>query len=189
MDRRQQKTRDAIFKAFGALLSAKSFSKITVQDIIDKTNIGRTTFYDHFETKDCLLKEMYNDLFSHIFSETPGAESTHDFSMKTGNPRALITHILYHLLDNERNILGIITHENGEMFLGVFRQYINELMAARMLSGMDLSDKNIPDDFLVNHISSSFAGMVRWWIKNNLEQPPEKMAEYFMSVIAPSIGN
>lgn len=189
MDRRQQKTRNAIFEAFGTLLSTKSFSKITVQDIIEKANIGRTTFYDHFETKDCLLKEMCADLFAHIFSDTLNAESSHDFSMKTGNPHAMITHILYHLLDNKRNILGILTCESGEMFLGFFRQYLNELMAARMLGGMDLSNKKIPNDFLVNHISSSFIGMVQWWIKNDLKQSPEKMADYFMAVIAPSIYN
>lgn len=187
MDRRQQKTREAIFDAFGTLLSIKSFSKITVQDIIDKANIGRTTFYDHFETKDYLLKEMCADLFAHVFSDTLNAESTHDFSMKTGNPYTMITHILYHLLDNKRNILGILTSESGELFLGFFKQYLNEFMAARMLDGMDLSTKKIPNDFLVNHISNSFVGMVQWWIKNGLRQSPEELAEYFMLVIAPAI--
>lgn len=187
MDRRQQKTRDAIFEAFGTLLSTKSFSKITVQDIIDEANIGRTTFYDHFATKDYLLKEMCADLFDHVFSDTLDIENTHDFSMKTGNPHEMITHILYHLIDNKRNIIGILSHESGELFLGFFKQYLNELMAARMPGDMDLSNEKIPNDFLVNHISSSFVGMVQWWIKNNLKQSPEKMADYFMAVITPSI--
>lgn len=187
MDRRQQKTREAIFDAFGALLGAKAYSKITIQEIIDGANVGRTTFYAHFETKDDLLKELCDDLFTHVFSEELSVESTHDFSMKTGNPQAMITHILYHLLDNKRNIIGILTTESGELFLRFFRRYLNELMTVRLLGDTPTRNMNVPYDFLVNHISSSFIGMVQWWMKNKLKQTPEELAEYFMAVIAPIV--
>ena len=58
MDRRKRKTREAIFSAFIELLSAKDFSQITVGEIIERADVGRATFYDHFETKDFLLKEL-----------------------------------------------------------------------------------------------------------------------------------
>ena len=57
MDRRQRKTREAIFSAFIALLSQKDLGQITVGEIIEKADVGRATFYAHFPTKDFLLKE------------------------------------------------------------------------------------------------------------------------------------
>lgn len=79
MDRRIQKTRAAIFLAFETLLMEKSYSNITVQNVIERANIGRSTFYSHFETKDDLLKAMCAELFDHIFSPNLTPESSHDF--------------------------------------------------------------------------------------------------------------
>ena len=153
MDRRQLKTRDAIFEAFGQLLSKKNFSNITVQDIIDKANVGRTTFYAHFETKDQLLKELCIDMFTHVFSDSLSTEDTHDFSKDVGKPHAMITHILYHLLDNKRNIIGILTFESGELFYGFFKQFFNELMSKHIVYELGMKGKKIPTNFLVNHMT------------------------------------
>ena len=58
MDRRQRKTRQLVLSAFTELLSKKKYSDITVGEIIEKADVGRATFYAHFETKDFLLKEL-----------------------------------------------------------------------------------------------------------------------------------
>jgi AcrR family transcriptional regulator len=67
MDRRQKKTREAIFNAFSELLSKKHYNQITVGEIIELADVGRATFYAHFETKDFLLRELCAELFCHVF--------------------------------------------------------------------------------------------------------------------------
>ena len=81
MDRRQKKTREAIFNAFSELLSKKHYNQITVGEIIERADVGRATFYAHFETKDFLLKELCEELFCHIFdaSEEGGEKHRHIF--------------------------------------------------------------------------------------------------------------
>ena len=69
MDRRQLKTRKAVFDAFEKLISEKKDADITVKDIIDAADIGRTTFYAHFKTKESVLEELCADLFDHIFDK------------------------------------------------------------------------------------------------------------------------
>lgn len=185
MDRRQQKTRDAIFMAFEKLLAEKSYGKITVQEIIDGANVGRTTFYAHFETKDDLLREMCTDLFEHVFSDHPGAETTHDFSLAEGDPGTIVTHILYHLRDSKRNLAGLLNGDSSEVFLHCFKQYINELVTVYLLSGLERSNRELPEDFLMNHISGSFVNMVQWWIRTGMKQTPEELADNFLAVIVP----
>lgn len=104
MDRRQQRTRDAIFKAFRSLLEKKRYTHISVQDIVDEANIGRSTFYAHFETKDELLKAMCTEIFNHVFSEELNSEETHDFSKDNNGIAPRLTHILYHLKDSEKTL-------------------------------------------------------------------------------------
>lgn len=176
MDRRQKKTRQAVYDAFTRLLEKKSYSNITVQEIIDEADIGRSTFYTHFETKDELLRALCTEIFEHVFSEDLQKEQTHDFSHSGGALDSEITHILYHLQDSRRYIKGILSSESGELFMRFFKEYLERLFEGA------LSEKTseIPQEYLLNHMVCDFAETVRWWMRND-SYSPEEVSHFFLA--------
>jgi len=55
VDRRVQRTRQLLNEALMSLIVEKGYEAITVQDIIDRANLGRSTFYAHYQDKEDLL--------------------------------------------------------------------------------------------------------------------------------------
>ena len=183
MDRRQKKTREAIFGAFTELLSKKDYNQITVGEIIDKANIGRATFYAHFETKDFLLKELCADLFCHIFDamENRGNEHRHIFDCEA--PSSAILHLLQHLQKNDNHILDLLACENNDLFLHYFKDNLMELIKKQPQILANKKNDSLPDDYWINHISATFVETVRWWLGNGMKETPETLSTYFLTVI------
>jgi AcrR family transcriptional regulator len=144
MDRRQKKTRQAVFRAFTALLERKSYSAISVQEIIDEADIGRSTFYAHFETKDELLRALCTEIFDHVFSEELTRERTHDFTGQR-DLQAEITHILYHLQESRAYLRGILSGDSGEMFMRYFKEYLEPVFAGEL----DKRSLDVPREYLL----------------------------------------
>ena len=183
MDRRQKKTREAIFNAFSELLSKKHYNQITVGEIIERADVGRATFYAHFETKDFLLKELCEELFCHIFdaSEEGGEKHRHIFDCEA--PSSVFLHLFCHLQKNDYNILNLLVCENNELFLKYFKNGLKQLVALQMANFEQKKPQDLPDSFWVNHICAAFVEAVRWWIENGMRESPETMANYFMMAI------
>lgn len=187
MDRRQQKTRNAIFEAFSELLSEESYSRITIQAIIDRANIGRSTFYSHFQTKDDLLNAMCTELFRHIIESVMNNNFPEDRHNAPGVPDPVFCHILQHIKDNSYHIKDLLISESSDIFLKYFKDSMNDLISTYILQSSDHKKKDIPDEFLLNHITGSFVEMVQWWVKHRMKQTPEELDFYFRSVIYPII--
>ncbi|MDO4977349.1 MAG: TetR/AcrR family transcriptional regulator [Eubacteriales bacterium] len=181
MDRRQQKTRTAIFNALSRLLQKKHFHNITVQEIIDEANVGRSTFYAHFETKDDLLKSMCSDIFDHIISEELTAESSHDYSDGTHDIGELLEHILCHLQDDKMEIQQILSSESESLFLGYFKDALKNLFK-NYVNTEGLKKDQIPENFCVDLMAAGFVEAVRWWVKNRMQYSPQDVAKYYKYV-------
>ena len=178
MDRRQKKTRNAIFKAFTELLSEKDYSHITVGEIIEKADIGRATFYSHFETKDYLLKELCDELFCHI-SDAADKNATHSHIFDCSAPDSVFLHLFQHLYKNDNNVLVLLSCRNNELFFSYFKKSLASLVESRLYIFSDRKKKGLPDSFWINHIQSVFVETLKWWIDNDMSVTPEIITEYF----------
>lgn len=183
MDRRQRKTREAIFSAFTRLIEKRPYHQITVQDIIDEADIGRATFYAHFETKEYLLKDLCDELFGHIVNTALGLPHGHDHYASCSPDESVFLHLLRHLQENDRNILTLLSSQNNEIFLPYFKTDLKKLIHTQFAKQNLLKNIDLPEDYLVNHISSSFVETVSWWLGHGMKETPEELAGYFETVM------
>lgn len=183
MDRRQRKTREAIFTAFTELLSEKNFKQITVSDIIDRADIGRATFYAHFETKDFLLKALCEELFFHIFDSSSESDCEHRHIFNCNAPDSVFKHLFEHLYKNDNQILELLSSENNELFLKYFKINLLQLVESQLNTFNGQKASILPQDFYINHIAATFVETTRWWIENKMEQSPQEITELFLTVV------
>ena len=175
MDRRQRKSRSAIFNAFIELLSEKSAEKITVEEIIKRADVGRATFYAHFETKDFLLRELSRELFCHIFDGVNNSKG-HKHIFECDAPEDIYLHLFLHLKNNDNHILDLLSSKNSSVFFEYFK---NELKG---LAEQNFSDSVLPKDLAIKQTVYSFIATVEWWSENNFSESAEKVNEYFKTV-------
>lgn len=174
LDRRQRRTRRAIFDAFERLMARHRYSEITVAQIIDLADIGRSTFYAHFETKDELLREMCTEMFNHVFEGVDYHCETHA-ELETVDLRGRLAHLLYHLRDNHGAICGKLLKEGEPHFAAFFKGRLVELIERDMPE----APADMPRDLHLDLLVSSFCEAVVWWFEHEMPCAPEDMAAWY----------
>lgn len=186
MDRRQRKTRDAIFQAFTEILSEKNIGRVTVGEIIDRADIGRATFYAHFPTKDFLVKELCEELFCHIFDKEDrdnDIRQRHHHIFQCDAPDSVFLHLFQHLKQNDNHILELLTGKNNELFSEYFKQGMTDLIQHLLPTLRLEKPMELPDSFWINHITSTFMGTVSWWVSHQLTISPDEIHRYFLMAL------
>src|SRR5258705_12452313 len=76
-DRRVRRTRNGLAEAFLSLVIERGYDRVTVQNILDRADVGRSTFYTHFRDKESLLLSCFDGLRDEMSQELdamkPGA--------------------------------------------------------------------------------------------------------------------
>ncbi|MCI2058655.1 MAG: TetR/AcrR family transcriptional regulator [Oscillibacter sp.] len=188
MDRRIQKTRRAIFEAFSSLLSQKPYARITVQEILDAANVGRSTFYAHFSAKEDLLREICTELFAHIYETAPIPMAHSGLSQRQDRILAMLTHIFRHIRLESTMLRGILRSGSGELFLSYLKEYLDQFTDLYILSGGSTDTLDLPAGFLRSQISGSFAEAVKWWFLNDLRPEPPEMARACCALVFPLLA-
>lgn len=181
-DRRVQKTKDSLFDALGILMEKKKYNRITIQDIIDEANIGRSTFYTHFETKDDLLfarSEQYlgflNNYIYHVIE-------------RSDNEKELLSiqDLFEHIEDNKKAIGTLFKNEGSEMFTQKAVKYWQDAIIGYLNRKYPTGFINDVPNLLVSyHISNTLIHLLELWVNGHTNYTPTEMNLYFQRLINP----
>lgn len=183
-DRRTLKTRKALHDALFGLMSEKQYNRITIQDIIDRANVGRSTFYSHYATKDELLISSIEILMENLNKYISDCIGKGEDKIRL----IPVAELFQHIMENSKLMRGLIKAESVELFLDKalsywnvqIEQYLNSRLSTR-------KETKVPITILTNHITSTLIYLLKWWVTNKMPYTPTQMEQYFQELITPSI--
>ena len=182
MDLRKEKTIKRIKDGFKELIQRMDYSSITIQDILDISYIGRTTFYMHYKSKDEVLKSIVDDIFIHVLN--PKVEQAHSFGDESF--LAIINHTLLHFKEDKDLLKAILKGESNDIFLKRLRLHLDSLISERMMPYYKA--ENIREDIVLNHLSSSLLEIIIWWIiKDDCKEDPLTISYDYFSLVMPAL--
>ena len=181
-DRRVQRTRQLLQDALVSLILEKGYQKITIQDIIDRANVGRSTFYSHYRDKDDLLlsgfDELAHDLNRHMRApEIPDDEPGH------------LLHSLeffIHACENKELYIAMADSGGGDLIFDIAHQHM-ENHIEQHLNQMPAIGDQIPLPVITNFLAGSLLSMITWWLEQSLPYTPQEMNTMFNALAMPGI--
>jgi len=180
-DRRSQRTRRLLHRAIISLMQEKRYDSITVQDIIDRADVGRSTFYAHFQDKEDLinsnLEEIMDDLSQHLDA------NAHD------NQRIIPTLALFKHVREEQHLFEAMRRGRGlDLLLEKAQVYWSKRAEARLQSLLPPGQTpTVPLSIVVSYISGALSTFLRWWMDNQFSYSAERMDEMFQKVVMPGV--
>ncbi|MCE4051497.1 MULTISPECIES: TetR/AcrR family transcriptional regulator [Bacillaceae] len=167
IDRRILKSQEAIKKALIELMSEKKFDDVTIQDISDRANVSRGTIYLHYLDKYDLLEKLIEE---HINNLRELCEATADSEYSEANLpwfKYLESHYLF--------ISTMLKSKGAPYFRSQFHEFLIEEFKDEVDTAI-AKNKELNEDVLLQFIVTSYAGLVEWWVINDMPISPEEMA-------------
>jgi AcrR family transcriptional regulator len=180
-DRRVRKTKISLHDALIGLAREKPYPAIAVKEILDRANVGRSTFYAHFRDKDDLLESGIRDILQSIYGHP-----------RSGNPvervvafrLPLLTHIGEH-----RRIGGATMRRNGRLAMHAHLQHVlTNLLADELCKVRRQTASQLATDLLAKHVAGTFVLVLNWWVDNDARLTPVDVDARFRALVLPILA-
>lgn len=176
-DARVRRTRDALGDALVALMQEKPFDTITVQDVLDRAKVGRSTFYSHYSDKDDLLMSDAEEFFESVamMLSVRGDTSDRVFPVKE---------FFGHIIEAKQFVDALVSagkmNDNMELARGLFARGI-ERRLAELPKGRQIPEHERPAIAFAH--AGALIALLTWWIDRGMKQPPAEMDELFHRMV------
>src|SRR4030088_2892867 len=162
VDRRISRTRAMLQHALTSLILKKGYEAVTIQDICDKANVGRSTFYAHYTSKDDLKRSGFERLRKELVDRQRDAQATPgDIRERSlGFSLTMFEHARDHI-DLYRALVG---GRGGAVSLGQIRQILSDLVRNEFAATTDKNSADIPRELVVQYVVGAFMAVMTWWL-------------------------
>lgn len=176
-DRRILRTRDRLGDALIELIQEKPFDSVTVQEVLDRAAVGRSTFYVHYRDKD--------DLFLSDVDEFLEAMATMLSRGKEESDRvAPVRELFAHIAEEQRLYNALVAsgriHDFLEMARGHFARGIERRLAG---SPRARGVAPAPRGAIAHALAGALLSLLSWWIDRGMPTPPEQMDEVYHQMV------
>ena len=178
-DRRSHRTHQALSAALVALLLERRYVDLTVQDILDRANIGRTTFYAHYWDKDDLLaSEMERVIGSLCCHIAPGA----DERVLQIPSLAMFRHVG----ESAELLRALVRGQAMELIWAAVQTRLHEQVIQHLRDTLPSIDALLAR-VTAQSVVGTLMSLMQWWVENEMPLSPEKMDAYFRQLTLPGV--
>lgn len=189
-DRRVRRTRELLQQALIELISERGYDAISIQDIVDRANIGRTTFYLHYNSKDELFISCHEAIVSK-FRIGPLHPLSREELLSLEAPPGM-TSAYRHLEDARALLYSVFQGKDSLLILRRMRDWSTRDIEANLRSAFPEKDSFIPLDVLALYLAGAQIGLVQWWLEKRQPYTLEDLAQMFhrlqRAVICDALG-
>lgn len=173
-DRRIERTRQLLRDALIALVVERGYESITIQDITDRANVARTTFYLHYRDKDELLFTSMLEMYQDLLARSQPITGLADIEAGASDP-ADFEHVAQYAAFY-RAMLG---EQGSALFISRVMEFLagmtrGHVIAPLLAEGHGRS--RIPPDMIAAAYAGMEIGIVNWWLANDMPHDPAEMA-------------